>query len=410
MKKSPLPLLTIIPAGAGSGKTYTVQQRLGEWVEKQYVDPERIVAVTFTEAAAAELRERIRAKLLESNRLNDALKLDQAYISTIHGFGLNILTEFAFEAGCSPKPRLLNEDEQTSLIKQALSLVSKTQAITRDLSSFGYTFDFNLGKGAEDLFRDDVLSVITLLRSVGWQNKDESYTNKSINWVKKHYGSSLKAETLTSELHRCVEELIKNYPHSLADEFGTSATSIKDFKTNFRDLRSALVKENISQDWSLWQRLRNLRLSKRGCPVPEEYEFLAQRVMDAANQLPYHPGPLLHACNHIEILIEVAQDVLVFYSEAKRDAGLVDYTDMIAMAHSLLANNQKVLQTMVERIDCLVIDEFQDTNPLQFSLLWILKEAGIPTLVVGDLKQAIMGFQGADPRLSAAIESNYADS
>ena len=79
--------LTIIPAGAGSGKTYTIQQQLGEWVVQDLIAPERIVAVTFTDAAAAELRERIRAKLLSLGRLEDALKLDQAFISTIHGFG-----------------------------------------------------------------------------------------------------------------------------------------------------------------------------------------------------------------------------------------------------------------------------------------------------------------------------------
>ena len=64
-----LPPLTIIPAGAGSGKTYTIQQQLGEWVVEGKIAPERIVAVTFTEAAAAELRERIRAKLLGLGRL-----------------------------------------------------------------------------------------------------------------------------------------------------------------------------------------------------------------------------------------------------------------------------------------------------------------------------------------------------
>jgi len=369
---SKIPLLTIIPAGAGSGKTYTVQQRLGEWVKNGLVEPDRIVAVTFTEAAAAELRERIRAKLLESDRLDDALKLDQAYISTIHGFGLKILTEFAFEAGTSPQPRLLNEDEQTSLIKQALSHASKAQEITQDLTSFGYKFDFKSGKGAEDLFRDDVLAVITLLRSIGWQLKESSYTNNAIEWVKQHYGSTLNAETLMKELHQSVITLLKEYPHSLSEECGTSAAAIKDFKSNFRDLHSATDKQRLKQDWSLWQKLRNLRLSKRGCPVPELYETMAQHVIDSAGQLPNHPGPLLHANHHIETLIEVAQDVLMHYSEAKRDAGLVDYTDMIAMAHTLLSENKKVLTTMVNRIDCLVVDEFQDTNPLQFSLFWAL--------------------------------------
>ena len=82
--------MTIIPAGAGSGKTYTVQQRLGEWIENGLIESNRIVAVTFTEAAASELRERIRSHLLSIGRLDDAIKLDQSYISTIHGFGLDI--------------------------------------------------------------------------------------------------------------------------------------------------------------------------------------------------------------------------------------------------------------------------------------------------------------------------------
>jgi len=104
-----LPLLTIIPAGAGSGKTYAIQTKLSEWVRKGFVNPEKIVAVTFTEAAAAELRERIRAELVKDGRVEDALRLDQAYISTIHSFGLRIITEFAFEAELSPMPRLLND-------------------------------------------------------------------------------------------------------------------------------------------------------------------------------------------------------------------------------------------------------------------------------------------------------------
>ncbi len=106
-----LPLLEIIPAGAGSGKTHTIQTKLSKWVQEGLVKPEKIVAVTFTEAAAAELRDRIRAELVKDGRIEDALRLDQAYMSTIHSFGLRIITEFAFEAEASPVPRLLNDDE-----------------------------------------------------------------------------------------------------------------------------------------------------------------------------------------------------------------------------------------------------------------------------------------------------------
>jgi len=402
--------MAIIPAGAGSGKTYTVQQRLGEWVEEGLIDPQRIVAVTFTEAAASELRERIRARLLEIGRLDDALKLDQAYISTIHGFGLKILTEFAFDAGSSPQPRLLNEDEQSALIRQSLAHTSRVKEITYDLAAYGYRYTFGSNKSAEDVFRDDVLAVITLLRSMGWKQGDKNASDYASEWIKKCYGVTLKGSTLTNTLHKSVLALLKAFPESLVAEYGNNKTAINAFNSDFRNLKKSSSLHVLKKDWKLWDKLRGLRLSVRGCKLPDEYETLAQHVIDAADQLPFHPGPLQHSIGHIEALIAASQEVLLHYSEAKREAGLVDYADMIAMAHDLLANNSSVLNTLTNRIDCLVVDEFQDTNPLQFSLLWLLKEAGIPTLIVGDLKQAIMGFQGADARLFEALEDQYPES
>ena len=405
-----LELMTIIPAGAGSGKTFTVQQRLGEWVEKGLIEPQRIVAVTFTEAAASELRERIRARLLEIGRLDDALKLDQAYISTIHGFGLKILTEFSFEAGSSPQPRLLNEDEQSALIRQSLSHTSKVQEIIHDLSAYGYKYEFSSGKSAEECFRGDVLNVISLLRSMGWQEGDADASHHAVEWIKTKYGGTLNGDILTKELHQFVMALLNEFPHSLSDEHGNSDASTKDLSKNFRNLKSAADISVLKKDWALWQGLRKLRISNSRCKLPEEYDALALQVIDAANQLPSHPGPLQHAVRHLDALLAAGQEVLIHYSEAKREAGLVDYSDMIAMAHDLLDTNDDVLNTLKNRIDCLVVDEFQDTNPLQFSLLWKLKEAGIPTLIVGDLKQAIMGFQGADARLFSALDKQFSES
>ncbi len=137
--------------------------------------------------------------------------------------------------------------------------------------------------------------------------------------------------------------------------------------------------------------------------MPAEYDSLAKDVIAAAGAIVQHPGPLQHASIHARGLIEAAEDVIVHYGADKRATGLVDFTDMVALAHGVLHRYPTVLESLASRVDCLVIDEFQDTNPIQFALLWKLKEAGIPALVVGDLKQAIMGFQGADARLFQAL-------
>jgi len=404
-----LPPLTIIPASAGSGKTYTIQQRLGEWVAEGTVAPERIVAVTFTEVAAAELRERIRAKLLALGRLDDALKLDQAYISTIHGFGLRVLTEFAFDSGLSPQPRLLNEDEENTLIRLALARTDKADVITSNLRGYGYDYDFNSGRSAEEVFRDDLLRIVSRLRAVGWKEESAGYVTHAVDWIRQRYGKTGDGDALTAELRARVKQLLQAFPGSLAQECGTNTTAKDALQKDFRNLHRALHDGELASDWDLWKGLRSLRQSKRGAPLPEGYDALADAVMAAADALPNHPGPLAHANTHIETLLAAGQNVLVHYAEAKREAGLVDYSDMIAMAGEVLRECPDVLATLVGRIDCLVVDEFQDTNPLQFSLLWQLKEAGVPTIIVGDLKQAIMGFQGADPRLFAALEQQNQD-
>ena len=395
--------LTIIPAGAGSGKTYTIQQQLGEWVVQGLIAPERIVAVTFTEAAAAELRERIRAKLLSLGRLEDALKLDQAFISTIHGFGLRLLTEFAFDAGLSPRPRLLNEDEENILIRLALARTNKADVIMSNLARFGYSYDFNSQKSAEEIFRDDLLKIVMLLRSAGWVEESDTYSEFAAKWIRERYGITADGEQLTSRLHNAVNRLLDAFPENMAGEFGNNKTASKEFQRDYRNLTAASKDGVLSTDWKLWKELRSLRKSKRGCQLPDGYDNLADAVIGAANALPTHPGPLDQAVLHIESLVAAGQDVLVHYGQAKHEAGLVDYGDMIAMASEMLRSRQDVLNTLVQRIDCLVVDEFQDTNPLQFDLLWQLKEAGVPTVTVGDLKQAIMGFQGADPRLFDAL-------
>ncbi|GAM10470.1 ATP-dependent helicase/nuclease subunit A [Geobacter sp. OR-1] len=394
-----IPSLTIIPAGAGSGKTYTLQTTLADWVKKGWVAPDRIVAVTFTEAAAGELRDRIRAELVSQERLDDALKLDRAYISTIHGFGLRVLSEFAFDAGISPAPRLLSEDEEAILIRIALSACSRAEEVMGDLTSYGYSYDHSSGKGAEDQFKDRVLKLIGKLRSIGRLEEDQRITSHAIKKVTELYGPTKSADLLKKALLQAVKNLQDKFPGDLSELFEGNKSAMDSFHADFKNLNKLSKADNIGQNWKLWQSLREMRLSKRGSSTPAGYDELATQVMDAASALPLHPGPLTQALKHVEGLLCASMDSLNQYADGKKGKGLVDYTDMLAISQRLLSGQTDVLKELTSRVDCLVIDEFQDTNPLQFALLWSLFTAGVPTVIVGDLKQAIMGFQNADARL-----------
>ena len=398
-----LPPLTIIPAGAGSGKTYTIQKTLADWVTQGLVRPDRIVAVTFTEAAAAEMRDRIRAELTSQGRLEEALLLEQSYISTIHAFGLRLLTEFAFDSGISPSPRLLNEDEEATLMRRALTVTDRADEVMADLGAFGYSYDFSSSKGAEALFRDAVLKLIGKLRSIGRLTEDSLLLPHAEQMITELYGETGDAEYLENILHEAVLRLLKKFPADLTGAYGGNDTAVKALRQNYRDLKQAEQRTPLGEEWSLWQRLRRLRI----IGMPGEYVDLAEEVMQAANHLPEHPGPLADAVTHVRALLGSSQDALSLHAEKKREKGLLDYTDMLSLAHTLLSQNPATLALLKERIDCLIIDEFQDTNPLQFSLLWHFRRLEVPTMIVGDLKQAIMGFQNADSRLLEALQKQH---
>jgi len=405
-----IPRLIVIPAGAGSGKTHRIQTQLADWVVSGEVAPERILAVTFTEAAASELKERIRFELVRRDRIEAALRLEESYISTIHGFGLRLLTEFAFEGGGSPSPRLLNDDEQKFLVRRTLSKTDKAEPVAMNLRKYGYLYDPVTAMGPEDVFLRMLLGLIDRLRSLGRKGEDANLINGAIEMIRRRYGPTQKADVLNRTLHMAVTRLLNRFPRDLSSGFQGNASAEKDFRDNFRALRRAEDIEEIASDWDLWASLGELRIKAKGGTVPAGYVELAEDVMTSAKSLSRHPGPLKDAEIHLGAVLGASQDCLAKYGEEKRKACLVDYPDMPAGAHEILANRPDVLDTLKGRIDCVVIDEFQDTNPLQFALLWKIHEAGVPALVVGDVKQSIMGFQNADPRLLKELEAKHSKS
>ncbi|MDR9502607.1 MAG: UvrD-helicase domain-containing protein, partial [Desulfurivibrionaceae bacterium] len=345
-------------------------------------------------------------QLVEEGLLEDALKLDQAYITTIHGFGLRLLTEYAFEAGVSPSPRLLNEDEEKTLIRLALSETKETDGVLDDLQKFGYRYDFNSGKGPEDLFRDKILFLLSKFRSLGKLAKDDRILAHALQKLTATYGPTGDPALLKLALLVAVQDLLRRFPADLAPLFDKK-TVVETFRGDYRALKRAEKGDTLDTDWRLWQQLRGLRQSKGGSPTPDGYDDLAGNVIAAAEGLLQHPGPRQEAEVLLSSLLLGSQDCLLRYGESKREKGLVDYTDMLAVAFQLLSRNQEALTDLKNRVDCLVIDEFQDTNPLQFSLMWALQRAGVPTLIVGDLKQAIMRFQNADSRLMAQLQKDF---
>ena len=393
--------LTIVPAGAGAGKTHRIQTQLTEWVRDKVVRPDRILAVTFTEAAAAELSGRIRHSLLAAGMVEDAMAVERAYVSTIHSLGLRLMTEHALAAGSTPQPRLLHEAEQDLLIRQELARCPILDDIAADPDRFGHAATFSTS--TEDGLRRRVLDMIALLRGLGETGLSARLAPEACARIRSVWGPvAADPAPIRDRLVQAVAALLACHPGgALAPDLKPSVE--KEFRRNLTSLRAALEPGRLDRDWKLWNDLRGLRQTKRGAPTPPGYDALADQVMQAAAAVVSHPGPLQDACTNLTALVTGAQAIMAGYAARKRDLGVIDYADMISGCEALLREHSDVLASVLGEVDCVIIDEFQDTNPVQFALLWQLAASAPRCLLVGDAKQSIMGFQGADPRLSQAL-------
>ena len=327
---------------------------------------------------------------------------------------MRVLREFAFDAGASPDHRLVTESEEASLMRRAITATNALDFVFRDLAAYGYVYRHrgNGGQSPADSLRKTLHKILGLLRDL--RVKDPGQVQKITSAIKadldQSYGPVRDPEALPKALRDRVDALLQAFPDSplmwAADDYGKKlpGSSVTDFKRDYQNLRRALETDALQSDWKLWNELRGLRTKIRTMPMRQEYVALADGVQNAARQITVHPGPLDEAKRHIHGLLVAGLESLKSYKDLKKKAGVIDYQDMIATAAKVIESNEDVQLALSQRIDCMVVDEFQDTNPLQAVLLWAMKKAGIPTLVVGDTKQAIMGFQGADARLMEALE------
>ncbi|MDO5757616.1 MAG: UvrD-helicase domain-containing protein [Rhodobacterales bacterium] len=402
--------LVIVPAGAGAGKTHRIKTQLSDWVKRKVVRPERILAVTFTEAAAGELRERIRAGLLADGLVAEAMAVERAYVSTIHGLGLRLLTEHALAAGASLQPRHLGDAERDLLIRQALAHAKALDPIKAEPERFGYQANWQKGETVEDSLRGRVLSMIDLLRGLGDKGRDPDLIAPALTRLDTVYGEVLADPGAAREaLVVAVRAMLASFPEggmATVTAKGPRETLEKNLALFRRVERESAL---LDRDWGLWHSLRGLFISNSRTKTPDGYDALAEAIMQAADALPTHPGPLADAKLHLRCLIACAQEVMEAYETRKKALGLIDFADMIAGAERLLRTDPAVRQAVLDEIDCVIIDEFQDTNPVQFALLWQLGAKAPRTLLVGDVKQSIMGFQGADARLSQALATANAE-
>ncbi len=393
----------LVSAGAGSGKTWRIVQSIVERV-RSGVSIDRIAAVTFTEAAAAELQDRVRAGLLTHGLDDQAARVDVAVICTIHRFALTLLQRYPLAAGLPPEPIVLDEDQAATLRRGASSPTSSTTTTTRPRCAHARRVP-RPGRGA---------------RGAGWGDGDtpagrlQSLVREVLE---KGRSIAMTPERLEREGSIASQRLL-----DAMGPAGNESILDRDMAEGLK-LAYAWIDKNPEPkrkgDFGFYEALRALR-SERGlapfdvalrvaaCEVTKTTEKDVAALLTAARaSAKNHPALRQRLADGVRRVFSLSARVLARYREEKARMGAVDFEDMQLIALELIAGRasgrEAYAELIAKALPYIVVDEFQDTSPLQFRLFEALREAGAEVRYVGDLKQGIYGFRSADSTLFAAL-------
>lgn len=284
-----------VSAGPGSGKTRVLVERF-RWLVEQGTSPLRILAITFTEKAASEIKSRV----VEAFRHRPDIRrqVERAWVSTIHAFCTRLLQEYALEAGLDPQFSILDDPESAKILEE----------------SAGEALDGLCGERPEE-----------------FRNLLESF----------------------AEPQNLLSPLIQAYNASRA-----AGISLEELERRF--------------------------------PLPVGAKSGSERRQAAVIGETYNAQRLL--------LLDVFRQLDRNYRERKRALAALDFADLIEQSVSLLRADSEALKKVRARFDHVLMDEMQDTDPLQWQLMDLIRTRD-RFFAVGDINQSIYGFRYAEPEV-----------
>ena len=373
--------IRFISAGAGSGKTFRLTQELEKALTDGQAAPAGVVGTTFTNKAANELRERVRQRLIESGRIRLANAMGQALLGTVNSVCGRLLERFAFDVGLPPELEVLTEEDGRLLFNQAVEAAITTEDM-RSMNSLQARFD-----DKED-WRDKVKRIADVARA---NNTDETdlagFGQKCADELLDFFPKPIERD-LWQELEQAVAMAIEDI-NSIDDETKKTAAYL-DYLTRLRPL---IAQKRLT--WRQW-----VKLSKQ-CPA-KKCAAVSIPVATAASMVDAHPELHDDIRSFTETLFRLAAGSLRHYQEMKTKRGLIDFVDQELLMLKAV-DNDTVRGAHGEELDLLMVDEFQDTSPIQLALFLKLAGCAKEAVFVGDVKQAIYGFRGSDPELMQAV-------
>ncbi|WP_369046804.1 UvrD-helicase domain-containing protein [Sinomonas sp. P10A9] len=424
--------VTMVSASAGTGKTYTLTEKIVARIAAG-TPAEKTMATTFTKKAAGELRERIAARLLDAGQLTRtgghdggrpgeregvpsssggsrasdlrlaSQQLGASLIGTVNSVCGQLLAEYAIDAGLSPALEVIGEDQLDAMFKLATDEVRADHAETlAPIARRMGTHPDQSGEYQVESWEDTVQRVVNLART-NLLSPNEVRRCADASWAGFRALLDDPAEDSRAEWFRELHALRAVAERLAGTGEGVDGkavdTAAKGFAENYPKILDKIAKAQDVETtpWEVWRGFLG-----SGAPKALKSIFgdLKKRIHE---ELPSNRAFHADLEGHIRGVFACAADCLDAYEEFKRGNALMDFVDQEAKVLELARHNEAFRESFRGRIEFLVVDEFQDTSPLQLALFLELSALVKDAVWVGDPKQAIYEFRGTDPELMEAV-------
>ncbi|MCQ2190956.1 MAG: UvrD-helicase domain-containing protein [Paludibacteraceae bacterium] len=413
-----------ITAGAGSGKTFTLTEKLSEAIANG-LKTDQVILTTFTKAAAEEFKIKAAAKLRKKGLYNEAIQLSGAMIGTIDSVSEAFVRKYWYLLGMSPELNLMGDSEQK--FYQTNSLIDSKLITPADLSFFEKVRkSFGLKKKENDNFvddvdfwKDDLLRIINLSRNYGIKSFAKTEKESCDEIDKMFNNNKVTSITWTSAFPSFTSS--KKYKKTQTAPAVVTLPDLKEisFRTQdfptLKEAATALSAKYYSDGLDVYE--NGTMVWDHTNPVPK-VGFGNSVFLDKSCE-PYaaycnecltsvYWGNLLK--EYVRKICSIAANWQNDYAKYKKAHHLVDFNDVELKFKELLGNSQ-VQDDIKGQYKLVMVDEFQDCNPLQVEIFDMLSEIiasnGGCSVWVGDEKQSIYGFRGSDMQFIKSVIAKF---
>ena len=403
----------------GSGKTAVLVERVIRKIIDEKIDIDRLLIVTFTNAAASQMREKILQAIynkLEQEPQNSHLQrqivlMNKASISTIHSFCLDVIKNHFYEIGISPNFRM-GDTSELELLKQEVIDELFEKKYEQNDEDFAKLIECYANYRGDDDLKELVFKIDTFIQSSPFPKKwlEEAIERFNISNKAEDFGKTIWGEILLNSLKEKtngyyieLSALEKKLKEEGLDVYAQTISEDKKILSGFLNVNNwdeAHIKAN-GISFAKWPVDRKL-VSNLKDIAKDKRSDIKKKFTDALNLVCIYSSeeaiedivfmkPILESLKNLVILFEEK------YNEAKKEKNIIDFHDMEHFALQIL-EKEEIAKEYKEKYYEIAIDEYQDSNLTQDYLLNLISR-GNNIFMVGDVKQSIYKFRQARPKL-----------